>query len=231
MIDGVPQVAKEPKKNWTKMKNVKNLSLDLNSRVLVMQTPVKVVYPSDVPEITTEEPLKQLTNLVESIKPDVPQQQQPMPQEVPPVEVHVLEEGEIPKAGNYQYGTLEELLASVEAGYPCSIHNSGMNEVHSRKEWVQDVFLACPVDNCPVFTSLKDYTTYYDGCRRQGHEWFTLDRIASMKCKCGETPTLAMSKSERNYNQLFLRCKNNYCNLFQWWRFLPKERNMAILTR
>lgn len=79
MIDGVPQVAKEPKKNWTKMKNVKNLSLDLNSRVPVMQTPVKVVYPSDVPEMTTEEPLKQLTNLVESIKPDVPQQQQPMP--------------------------------------------------------------------------------------------------------------------------------------------------------
>ena len=98
-----------------------------------MQTPVKVVYPSDISEITTEEPLKQLTHLVESIKPDVPQpiQQQPIPQPPPSEEVNVLEEGEIPKAGNYQYATLEELLASVGAGYPCPIHNSGMNEVHS----------------------------------------------------------------------------------------------------
>ncbi|PFX25092.1 hypothetical protein AWC38_SpisGene10306 [Stylophora pistillata] len=206
MIDGVPQVAQQSKKNWTKKKNVKNLSLDLNSLVPVMQTPVKVVCPSDNPEMTTEEPLRQLANLVDSIKPDVPQpiQQQPIPQTAPPppVEVHVLEEGEIPEAGNCQYDTLEDLLASVGVCYPCPIHNSGMNEVHSQKEWIQDVFLTCSVDNCPVFTSLKEYATYYDRCRRQGHEWFNLDRIASMKCECGETPTLDMSKSEYIYNQL-----------------------------
>ena len=160
------------------------------------------LQPSEIPEMTSVEPLRQLANLVESIKPDVPQQQ-PIPPP-PPVEVNVLEEGEIPEAGNCQYATLEELLASVGVCYPCPIHNSGMNEVHSQKEWVQDVFLTCSADNCPVFTTLKEYSTYYDGCRRQGHEWFTLDRIASMKCKGGETPTLAMSKSEYNYNQLIL---------------------------
>ncbi|PFX25068.1 Uncharacterized protein F54H12.2 [Stylophora pistillata] len=158
--------------------------------------------------MTSVEPLRQLANLVDSIKPDVPQPQPKQPPPIqqsvppPPVEVNVLEEGEIPEAGDCQYDTLEDLLASVGVCYPCPIHNSGMNEVHSQKEWVQDVLLTCSVDNCLVFTSLKEYSTYYDRCRRQGHEWFTLDRIASMKCECGETPTLGMSKSEYNYNQL-----------------------------
>ncbi|PFX24887.1 hypothetical protein AWC38_SpisGene10520 [Stylophora pistillata] len=166
--------------------------------------------PSEIPnpEMTLVEPLRQLANLVDFIKPDVQQQQPIQPPPIqqsippPPVEVNVSEEGEIPEAGNYQYDTLEDLLASVGVCYPCPIHNSGMNEVHSQKEWVQDVFLTCSVDNCPVFTSLKEYSTYNDRCRRQGHEWFTLDRIASMKCECGETPTLGMCKSEDNYNQL-----------------------------
>ena len=74
MIDGVPQVTQEPKskKSWTKKKNVKNLSLDLNSQVPIMQAPITVMYPSEVPnpELTTEEPLSQLANLVDSIKPE-----------------------------------------------------------------------------------------------------------------------------------------------------------------
>ncbi|PFX13298.1 hypothetical protein AWC38_SpisGene22627 [Stylophora pistillata] len=200
MIDSVPQQQQPKKKNWSRKKNVKNLSLDLDSHVPVMQTPVKVVYPTDIPENTSQPPLKELEKLVESIKPEVPQPPQYPIQ--PPVETQVLEEGEIPDSGNYQYGTLEELLASVGVCYHCPIHNEGMNEIHSQKEWIQDVFLKCQVENCPVFTTLKDYNSYYDGCRRQGNDWFTLARTATMKCECGETPTLSMSKSEKNFLQL-----------------------------
>lgn len=132
MIDGVPQQQQQPKKkkNWQRKKNVTNLSLDLDSHVPVMQTPVKVVYPTDIPENTSQSPpLKELEKLVESIKPEIPQQ--PIP---PSVETLVLEEGEIPDSGNYQYGTLQELLASVGVCCPCPIHNEGMNEIHSQRE-------------------------------------------------------------------------------------------------
>ncbi|PFX34622.1 hypothetical protein AWC38_SpisGene405 [Stylophora pistillata] len=174
-IDGVHSKNEEPKKNWAKKKNVKNLSLDLNSHAPVMQAPVTVVYPSEIPnpEMTTEEPLSQLANLVELINPEYVQEvPQSQPQDSPPLKVNVMEEGEISEAGNFQYDTPEDLLANVGVCYPCPIHNVGTNEVHSQKEWVQDVYLTCPVDNCPVFTSLKEYSTYYDRCRRQGHEWF-----------------------------------------------------------
>ncbi|PFX13551.1 hypothetical protein AWC38_SpisGene22355 [Stylophora pistillata] len=188
-------------------------------------------YAQDNSESYTQPPLKELEKLVDSIQPEIPQQQQQPIPPPPPVESQVLEEGEIPDSGNYQYGTLEELLASVGSCFPCPIHNEGMNEIHSQKEWIQDVFLKCQVENCPVFTSLKDYNSYYDGCRRQGNDWLTLARVASMKCECGETPTLAMSKSEKNFLHLYLRCRNNYCKVFQWWRYCPKEKNMTILTR
>ena len=184
-IDGVHSKNEEPKKNWAKKKNPKNLTLDISTpsqrteeeeeeeawkerwrksvdAYYAQDNPVKQeeMCPSEIPnpEMTSVEPLRQLANLVDSIKPDVQQQQPIQPPPIqqsippPPVEVNVLEEGEIPEAGNCQYDTLEDLLASVGVCYPCPIHNSGMNEVHSQKEWVQDVFLTCSVDNCPVFT-------------------------------------------------------------------------------
>lgn len=110
-------------------------------------------------------------------------------------QVEALEEGEIP---GIQYNSLEELLANVGVCYPCPIHKVAMQELKSIKEWCQDVFLRCNCFNCPVFTSLKDYSVYFDACRLQGNDWFTLERIELMKCECGQTPTLALSKSEKN---------------------------------
>lgn len=137
------------------------------------------------------------------MQPQVQSQVQPQVQSQVQPREKVVEEGEIPEAGNFSgsmnthYGTLAELLADVEVCYPCPIHNVGMNELKSKKEWCQEFYLSCPVYNCPVFMNLKEFNVYHDQCRKQGHDWFTLDRIAMMKCECGETPTLAMSKSEQ----------------------------------
>ena len=134
------------------------------------------------------------------------------------MQVEVVEEGEIPEAGmvsgSMHYGTLEELLADVGVCYPCPIHNAPMYQLNSKKEWCQDVFLRCPVHKCPVFTSLKDFNVYYEQCRRQGHDWFTLDKIKVMQCECGETPTLVMSKTQKHFNKMYLRCGRKYCSLY-----------------
>ena len=102
MINGVPQVAKEPKKNLTKKKNIKNLSMPKIpippprteeeeeawkegwrksvDAYNAQDSPVKQeeLRPSEIPnpEMTSVEPLRQLANLVDSTKPDV---QQPPP--------------------------------------------------------------------------------------------------------------------------------------------------------
>ena len=100
MIDGVHSKNEEPKKNWVKNKNVKNLSLDLNSSVPVMQTPIIILHPSGSPnpKLTSEEPLRQLANLVDSIKPEYVQQCPQVQLQVPPQvqkKEEVMEEGEI----------------------------------------------------------------------------------------------------------------------------------------
>ncbi|PFX15908.1 hypothetical protein AWC38_SpisGene19854 [Stylophora pistillata] len=233
MIDGVHSKNEEPKKNWVKNKNVKNLSLDLNSQVPVMQTPITVIHPSEYPnpDLTSEQPLRQLANLVDSIKPEYLQEGPQVQPQDPPVQVNVVEEGEISEAGNFQYGILEELLADVGVWYPCPIHNVGMNEVHSHKEWIQSVYLTCPIDNCPVFMDLKDFSTYNDQCRRQGHEWITLDKIAVMKCECDRQEGLEIAYAMGNATKLEEHAKEDIFEIAQLIGFSKFKKKASIKTQ
>ena len=81
-----------------------------------------------------------------------------------------------------------------------------MDALKSKKEYCDDVFLRCSTTRCPVFCNLSDYNRYYYACQRQGHPWFTLDRIEKMVCECGMTPTLSLTQSETNYGKMYLRC-------------------------
>ncbi|CAH3160116.1 unnamed protein product [Pocillopora meandrina] len=153
-------------------------------------------------------PLKELSKLVETIKTESTTEK---------TEVEVLEEGEIPQdsgTGTYQYSSLDELLDSVEVSYPCPIHQSMMDVLKSKKEDCDDVFLRCSSARCPIFCNLSDYNRYYYECQRQGHPWFTLDRIDKMVCECGMTPTLSLTQSETNYGKMYLRCSRHNCDLF-----------------
>ncbi|PFX33328.1 Uncharacterized protein F54H12.2 [Stylophora pistillata] len=89
MIDGIPQVAQEPKskKNWSKKKNSKNLTLDIPP-----------------PSQTVEEWKEFWKQRVEACK----AQDEPPPPP-PPVQVEVVEEGEIPEAGAEQNPSLNLL--------------------------------------------------------------------------------------------------------------------------
>ena len=172
----------------------------------------------------SQPPLKELNKLVETIKTESTTEK---------TEVEVLEEGEIPQdsgTGTYQYSSLDELLDSVEVSYPCPIHQSMMDVLKSKKEDCDDVFLRCSSARCPVFCNLSDYNRYYYECQRQGHPWFTLDRIDKMVCECGMTPTLSLTQSETNYGKMYLRCSRHNCDLFTWWRFKPNKRSVQILT-
>ena len=87
-------------------------------------------------------------------------------------EVEVLEEGEIPQdsgTGKYPYSSLAELLDNVEISFPCPIHQNMIDELKSKKEDCDDVFLRCSTARCPVFCNLNDYNHYYYECQRQGH--------------------------------------------------------------
>ena len=122
-------------------------------------------------------------------------------------EVEVPEEGEIPQdsgTGTYPYSSLAELLDNVEISFPCPIHQNMIDELKSKKEDCDDVFLRCSTARCPVFCNLNDYNHYYYECQRQGHPWFTSDRIDMMVCECGMTPTLSLTQSQTSYGKMHL---------------------------
>ena len=70
--------------------------------------------------------------------------------------------------------------------------------------------------HCPVFSNLNDYNHYYYEFQRQGHPWFTLDRIDKMVCECGITPTLSLTQSGTNHGKMYLRCSQSQSNVH--WR-------------
>ena len=170
--------------------------------------PEHLILPKSKPA-KSQRPLKELNKLVETIKTEPTTEK---------TEVEALEKGEIPQdsgTGTYQYSSLDELQDSVEVSYPCPIHQTMMDELKSKKEDCDDVFLHCSTACRPVFCNLNDYNRYYYKCQGQGHHWFTLDRIDKMVCKCGMTPTLSVSfQSETNYGKMFLRSGQRHCKLF-----------------
>ena len=220
------------KKEWAKNKLKGSLVID----ALPMKNPDFVAKDVKLPKFEVDymkpevksskqtSPLKELNQLVESVQND--------PSTLEKTEI--LEEGEIVPGvegtGTFHYSSLEELLDSVEVSYPCPIHQTMMEELKSKKEDCDDVFLRCSSARCPVFCNLSDYNRYYYECQRQGHPWFTLDRIDKMVCECGMTPTLSLTQSETNYGKMYLRCSRHNCDLFTWWRFKPNKRSVQILT-
>ena len=131
--------------------------------------------------------------------------------------------------GDYPYASLDELLYNVEVSYPCPIRQTQMEELRSKKEDCHDTFLRFQEKSCPTFCNVKDYNYYYYGCREQGHSWFTLDYISRMVCGGGVTPTLSMSKSDKSYGKMYLRCPQRNCDLFQWLRFKTSKKTQQIL--
>ena len=113
--------------------------------------------------------------------------------------------------------------------FPCPIRHTQMEELRSKKEDCHDTFLRFQEKSCPTFCNVKDYNYYYYGCREQGHSWFTLDYISRMVCGGGVTPTLSMSKSDKSYGKMYLRCPQRNCDLFQWLRFKTSKKTQQIL--
>ena len=159
--------------------------------------PEHCILPKSKPA-KSQPPLKELNKLVETIKTEPTTKK---------TEVEVLEEGKIPQdsgTGTYQYSSLDEILNSVEVSYPCPIHQTMMDGLKSKKEDCDNVFLHCSTPSCPVFCNLNDYNHYYYECQRQGHPWFTSDRIDMMVCECGMTPTLSLTQSQTSYGKMHL---------------------------
>ncbi|PFX23214.1 hypothetical protein AWC38_SpisGene12220 [Stylophora pistillata] len=199
-----PYIKKEKK---TKAKNklkviivIPPLSMnnhDFMDKDNVPDTPMHDNYGGELPRFVVKPkeksasiqmPLQELNTLVESIKPD------------PSTEktwVDAVEEGEIVPGiegtGTYHYSSLEELSDSVEVSYPFPIHQTAMEELKSKKETCNDVFLRCSTARCPVFCNLRNYNHYYYQCQRQGHPWFTLNKIDKMcTYSCSEIDSLGL---------------------------------------
>ena len=139
------------------------------------------------------------------------------------------------KPGRYEFESIEALLASLDhfpETYTCPIHKeSELQKLTSQKETVHETFLRCPEKGCPVFCTWNDYSRYFEQCRKQGHVWFTKQRVEDMKCVCGWDPTLAIvKKSPKNRNRMYLKCRHGECDLFTWWDRCPFKPVQQILT-
>lgn len=156
-----------------------------------------------------------------------------VPLEVPQMALEgVTAAREMDEEGKWAYDDfLSKVLDRASMVYPCPIHQSPMQELKTKDPTSVMVYLRCEDPNYPVFTNLQDYANYYYECREQGHRWYTLDRIREMTCECGETPSLALSRSEKNFHKMYLRCRENTCGLFAFWRFHPNKKTIKILSQ
>lgn len=174
--------------------------------------------------------MQELVTLVEAITlPDTP----PPLKRTDTEKVEVVEEGEIPEdpgTGTFHYSTLNKYLEYMDVSYPCPIHQSVLKVVNSKNPECPDVYLQCNEEHCPVFMHVNEFNDYYNQCQKQGHHWWTKDRIYHMICERTMKPALCMSRSEKNPNKLYLRCRENNCDLFTGWKYKPNKKTIAILT-
>ena len=98
----------------------------------------------------------------------------------------------------------------------------------------------CPQEGCPVYFFEDTRQVILDKLKYETHPQVRpkLERC-SLTCKCGFVPTMKLSRTDKNYNKVFLSCgqlikAQQPCGYFQWlhgplWQ--PREQAQPTLRR
>ncbi|PFX19089.1 hypothetical protein AWC38_SpisGene16511 [Stylophora pistillata] len=247
-----------------KKKETKKAAMDkLKKSIFLPEIPVKEPPKLIAPKIVPDGPMREPPKLIASkIVPDAPMRDSPAqlittrkPEDTEVVEIETVEipePGEIVDSSEGKF-SMDEILHNVfndaNVTYPCPIHNTPMEALRSKDPTSLNVYLRCAEPTCPVFTNLADYSVYYYECKKQGHKWYTLDRINTMQCECGAALSLCLSRSEHNFHKMYLRfyqailsdsissyrrfysCETALLKLIEDWRaMLDKGELVAVVS-
>ena len=98
----------------------------------------------------------------------------------------------------------------------------------------------CPQEGCPVYLFEDTRDIMLDQLKEDTHPQVrALSQRGLLKCQCGFTPKMKLSRTTKNYNKVFLSCGSfltyaRPCGYFQWlhgplWR--PREPAQPSLRR
>ena len=96
----------------------------------------------------------------------------------------------------------------------------------------------CPQEGCPVYLFEESREVMLEKLKEETHPQVRA-RIqrGELKCKCGFTPKLKMSRTDRNYQKVFFSCGSfvqEPCGYFQWLHgplWCPREKAQPSLRR
>lgn len=228
MVESHPKKCRKIGHTLIRKKETKKAAMDkLKKSIFLPEIPVKEPPKLIAPKIVPDGPWKGSESQPTTKK------KKPEDTEIVEIEtVEIPEPGEIVDSSEGSFildAILRNVLNDANVTYPCPIQNTPMEELKAKDPTSSAVYLRCVELNCPVFTNLNDYSVYYYECKKRGHRWYTLDRIQTMQCECGIAPSLSLSKSEHNFHKMYLRCRENVCGLFTFWRYHPRKKTIEIL--
>ena len=98
----------------------------------------------------------------------------------------------------------------------------------------------CPQEGCPVYLFEDTRFVILEKLKEDTHPQVRAQlQRGLLKCQCGFTPKMKLSRTTKNYNKVFLSCGSflthaKPCGYFQWlhgplWR--PREQAQPSLTR
>ena len=115
--------------------------------------------------------------------------------------------------------------------YSCPIHEDSVMRCLNADEVCGALLFKCERPDCAVFYTSDSHQAVCHQLRQATHP--TVHQVlfhANLKCYCDFTPRMKLSRSEKNYERVFLTCfkKKDPCNYFQWihWKVRPPQGPM-----
>ena len=159
-------------------------------------------------------------------------------------EEECVEEGTVPSQLTTEVGDSEDQdLDQMEANLndllyeACPFHpHQFIHCVNPQTEFGQ-LRYKCPQEGCPVYLFENTRFVMLEKLTEDTHPQVRAQLQRGLKCKCGFTPKMKLSRTAKNYNKVFLSCGSflpgqEPCGYFQWlhgplWR--PREQAQPSL--
>lgn len=102
-----------------------------------------------------------------------------------------------------------------------------------RKDGTKWKYYRCPTSRfetkCYVTCGEDEIDTYLQQVEKQTHPCYVKIPPEKFRCECNLSMVLALSKSEKNPNRLYLKCPKRSCDIFQWIDEVPDGLVQEIL--
>ena len=120
----------------------------------------------------------------------------------------------------------------------CPFHPRQLIECVNTQTQFGQLRFKCPQEGCPVYLFEESREVMLEKLKEDTHPQVRA-RIqrGELKCKCGFTPKMNMSRTDKNYNKVFFSCGSfvqEPCGYFQWLhgpRWCPREKAQPSLRR